>query len=76
MSLTEATDPKKLPYETYRIGRSDYLVLCKYLSPWFVGEHPEDLANALFDVRMTPSIVRHVRELGVSLGILYVEQCQ
>ncbi|CAF4497386.1 unnamed protein product [Rotaria socialis] len=49
ISLTEAIDPRKLAYETYRIGRSEYLVLCKYLSPWFIGEHPEDLAKRLFD---------------------------
>ncbi|CAF5078189.1 unnamed protein product, partial [Rotaria magnacalcarata] len=50
ISLTEAIDPRKLAYETYRVGRSEYLVLCKYLSPWFIGEHPEDLAKRLFDV--------------------------
>ncbi|CAF1266589.1 unnamed protein product [Rotaria sordida] len=50
ISLTEATDPKKLAYETYRVGRDEYLVLCKYLSPWFIGEHPDDLAKRLFDV--------------------------
>ncbi|CAF3906161.1 unnamed protein product [Rotaria sp. Silwood2] len=53
ISLTEAIDPKKLAYEIYRIGRSEYLVLCKYLSPWFIGEHPEDLAKKLFDVFCT-----------------------
>lgn len=51
LSLTEAIDPRKLAYETYRTGRNDYLLLCKYLSPWFIGENPEDLANKLFDVR-------------------------
>ncbi|UJR21588.1 hypothetical protein I4U23_024670 [Adineta vaga] len=49
LSLSETSDPRKLPYETYRIGRTEYLLLCKYLLPWFVGEHPEDLANTLFD---------------------------
>ena len=51
ISLTEANDPRKLAYETYRINRNEYLILCKYLSPWFIGEQPEDLANKLFDVR-------------------------
>ncbi|CAF0721766.1 unnamed protein product [Adineta ricciae] len=53
ISLSETSDPRKLPYETYRIGRADYLLLCKYLSPWFIGEHPEDLANTLFDALCT-----------------------
>ncbi|CAF2348021.1 unnamed protein product [Rotaria sp. Silwood2] len=50
ISLTEANDPKKLAYETYRINRDEYLILCKYLSPWFIGEQPENLANKLFDL--------------------------
>ncbi|CAF1035573.1 unnamed protein product [Adineta steineri] len=55
LSLTEATDPRKLAYETYRISRNDYLVLCKYLSPWFIGEQPEDLANLLFNSFCLPT---------------------
>jgi hypothetical protein len=51
ISLTEANDPRKLAYESYRIHRNEYLILCKYLSPWFIGEQPEDLANKLFDVK-------------------------
>ncbi|CAF3368130.1 unnamed protein product [Rotaria sp. Silwood1] len=50
ISLTEANDPKKLAYETYRINRDEYLILCKYLSPWFIGDEPENLANKLFDL--------------------------
>ncbi|UJR27471.1 hypothetical protein I4U23_008757 [Adineta vaga] len=50
ISLTEANDPRKLAYETYRINRNEYLILCKYLSPWFIGEYPENLANKLFDL--------------------------
>jgi len=52
ISLTEANDPRKLAYESYRIHRNEYLILCKYLSPWFIGEQPEDLANKLFDVKI------------------------
>lgn len=51
MSLTEANDPRKLAYETYRIHRDEYMTLCRYLSPWFTGEQPEILANQLFDVK-------------------------
>jgi hypothetical protein len=51
ISLTEANDPRKLAYETYRINKNEYLILCKYLSPWFINEQPENLANKLFDVR-------------------------
>ncbi|CAF1369075.1 unnamed protein product [Adineta steineri] len=50
ISLTEANDPRKLAYETYKINRNEYLILCKYLSPWFIGKQPEDLANKLFDL--------------------------
>lgn len=50
LTLTEAVDPKKLAYETYRINREEYMILCKYLSPWFMGENPEELANKLFNV--------------------------
>ncbi|CAF0924420.1 unnamed protein product [Rotaria sordida] len=50
ISLTEANDPRKLAYETYRIHRDEYLILCKYLSPWYIGEQPESLANKLFDL--------------------------
>ena len=50
ISLTATSDPRKLAYETYRINRDEYLILCKYLSPWFIGEQPEQLANKLFDV--------------------------
>jgi len=50
ISLTEANDPRKLAYETFRINRNEYITLCKFLSPWFVGEQPEQLANKLFDV--------------------------
>ena len=52
--MTDVTDSRKLAYETYRIGRNEYLVLCKYLSTWFMGENPEDLANKLFDVSVPP----------------------
>jgi hypothetical protein len=51
ISLTEGNDPRKLAYETYQINRNEYMTVCKFLSPWFIGEHPEDLANKLFDVR-------------------------
>ncbi len=57
ISLTEANDPKKLAYETYKINRNEYLILCKFLLPWFVGEQPESLANKLFDVRRILLIV-------------------
>ena len=53
ISLTEANDPRKLAYETFRINRNEYLILCKFLSPWFVGEVPEHLANKLFNVRFS-----------------------
>lgn len=51
ISLTEANDPRKLAYETYRVNRNEYMTLCKFLSPWFIGENPEALANKLFDVK-------------------------
>ncbi|CAF1436530.1 unnamed protein product [Rotaria magnacalcarata] len=50
ISLTEVNDPRKLAYETYRINRDEYLILCKFLSPWFIGDQPENLANKLFDL--------------------------
>lgn len=50
ISLTEANDPRKLAYETFKISRNEYLTLCKFLSPWYIGEQPASLANRLFDV--------------------------
>jgi hypothetical protein len=61
ISLTEVHDSKKLAYETYRIHRDEYLILYRYLSPWFIGEHPEALANRLFDVCSNSSDVFHSR---------------
>ncbi|CAF3400844.1 unnamed protein product [Rotaria sp. Silwood1] len=38
------------PIGQYKINRDEYLILCKYLSPWFIGDEPENLANKLFDL--------------------------
>ncbi|CAF0783145.1 unnamed protein product [Didymodactylos carnosus] len=48
ISLTEAVDPRKLAYETYRVGKTEFAVLYKYISPWYVGEAPEHLCELLF----------------------------
>ena len=59
MSMTEANDPRKLAYETYRIFRDEYLILCRYLSPWFIGESPENLAHRFFDVMRETNRLYH-----------------